>query len=771
MAVYDWTGAIDTSAANPNNWLVGGVAPGSAPTGADTIQFTGAVPVVTTICVLDIPALGSINHQHDEVTLVFGGGGVTSHEISGYFHHNGPAGISNSSTGQITLEFNSTSSGTGDIVYFPQKKASWHSSQSSSSTTIIRSGTIPNLKIKFNTFNPPCLPHGIYPTVELTSNVLPHYNTNESDVTVFPEVDFYHLITTNTGSFNEANGAIFQSDSIKEIDKTFRVRNFTMALKNAFEGGKGHWIFHAAGSGYTSELPLSGTGRQTYGSGIVNKIENITVVVDSRTGNNVQSIPPGNHYLKKLTVAEGVRLRTSRGVAELNIASRPNIRGSWQFYAISDGIYRSKKSSMIQPLDTGGTNTRIYTSLAIPFVNATNPHAAFLDMGQGSIFNFDPTSQTLTVGTGGITFSDGTNQTTAATGGGGGGGGGVTVQDEGVATSATVGTTLNFVDGQHPVATVPTPQAFAVEATGAGAVKTITIDGSKVRTNATDTLPAYLDAKIAAGSNMSITLNTAASATVGNNFVFAADNNKVRVSGLDTTEDFLENKLIAGSNITISKPLIGGNETLVIASSGGGGGGVSGYPLFRHDQNPSANNFSPFRLLQNGDNIELGAGGGAHGVTDDGKDVSVFTPATDELNPVNIDITAIGTAATNTGREYIFYSQGRRAADVVTYSTAAVTSAYPTYFVDTMRDVPQLPPLGTGNPFFGMTLLMINPGDGVNNVRVIDAGEHQVMNASPLGGVEEPENPSTVRILLLVDYQLSEDRGRFTPNYRLRPTP
>ncbi len=758
MAVYDWTGAIDTSAANPNNWLLGGVVPGSAPTNADTMQFTTGVPVIVNICVLDIPALGSINHQHNEITLVFGGAGITAHELYGTFHHNGPVGISNSSTGVITVEFNNATSATGDIIYFPQKFPIWFSSQSSAATTIMRSSTIPNLKFKFNTTNPPCLPHGIYPTVEVLRDVLPHYSINESEVTLHPEVDFYDLITTNTGSFKEANAGIFQTDPIKEIDKTFRVRSFTMALKNSFEGGKGHWIFHAAGTVDVKELPLSGTGRQTYGSGTVNKLENITIVPNSRTGDNQQSLPPGNHYLKKLTVAEGVRLRTTRGVTELHIASRPNIRGSWQFYAISDGVYRSKKSSMIQPLDTGGTNTRIYTSFAIPFVNDTLPYAAFLDMGQGSTFNFNPTTQTLTVGTGGIQFNDGTIQTTAATGGGGGGSA-LTIQDEG-SSLLTAATTLNFVDGQHLVQTLPNPQPFAVEATGAGPIKTITIDGSKVRTNATDTLPAYLDAKLGAGANMNITLNTAASATVGNNFVFSADNNKVKISSADTTEDFLENKLTAGANITLTKLTLGGNETLVISSSGGGGGGGGGYPLFKHDQNPTSNNFSPFRLLQDQDTIELGVTSGG----DDNADVSVFTPVNTE-NPVVVDIIDIGSHATNTGREYMFFGQDDRMGltEYQTFNSGSPNTPIPIFFVESMRDV--------ASGMVASTRLRIYPASRdtrLNNVRVMDAGKHEAFMIDPNTG-EPTEEPMPVRILLIVDYQQLHDRGRWLMNnYELR---
>lgn len=336
---------------------------------------------------------------------------------------------------------------------------------------------------------------------------------------------------------------------------------------------------------------------------------------------------------------------------------------------------------------------------------------------------------------------------------------GITVKDEGVALTNTA-TTLNFVDGLIPVVSGGTGNRNVV-ATGTGAEKTITIDGSKLRISSSDLIPSYLSAKILQGDNMSITLDTTSAASIGHQFRFAANNDKVKTSASDTTEDYLVNKLVAGTGITLVESG-SGSRTITVASSGGGGGG--GYPLFKHDQNPTVNKFNPFRLLANGDSIELGCASGG----DDNKDVSVFTPQTNELAPVNIDITAIGSVATNTGREYIFYGQGSRAADSTVYTTAPMAGAYPTYFVESMRDV------AVAGVFFGMSLIDLTSGDGVNNVRFIDAGEHQVMNGSQIGGHPdgEPEEPSTVRILLISDYQLVDDgRGRFNPNYRLRPSP
>jgi hypothetical protein len=47
---------------------------------------------------------------------------------------------------------------------------------------------------------------------------------------------------------------------------------------------------------------------------------------------------------------------------------------------------------------------------------------------------------------------------------------------------------------------------------------------------------------------------------------------KVKVSSADTTTGYLEEKIVAGTNITITKNNAGGNETLTISSTGGSGG-------------------------------------------------------------------------------------------------------------------------------------------------------------------------------------------------------
>lgn len=56
--------------------------------------------------------------------------------------------------------------------------------------------------------------------------------------------------------------------------------------------------------------------------------------------------------------------------------------------------------------------------------------------------------------------------------------------------------------------------------------------------------------------------------------VLESNSGKVKVSNADTTFSFLEDKITAGTNVTISKLNAGSDELLQISSSGGGGGGA-----------------------------------------------------------------------------------------------------------------------------------------------------------------------------------------------------
>ena len=225
-----------------------------------------------------------------------------------------------------------------------------------------------------------------------------------------------------------------------------------------------------------------------------------------------------------------------------------------------------------------------------------------------------------------------------------------------------------------------------------------------------------------------------------------------------------------------------------VAISGGGGGG--GYPLFKHDEIPATTNFDPFRLWADGDEIELGVSSGGEGAN---ADVSVFTPATNELGlaPSLALITGIGNESTNTGREYVFYGDDYKR-NLVQYVGGSATQTSPPsgkippplYFVSSMRQVVSSPAVFEGNSNLVIYTATTDAGEnpfpstleGVNCVRVIDAGTHLVLNGSADGGTDvagggpTPTEESNVRILLIVDAPPALFNGNLGVNYGLVPS-
>lgn len=93
-----------------------------------------------------------------------------------------------------------------------------------------------------------------------------------------------------------------------------------------------------------------------------------------------------------------------------------------------------------------------------------------------------------------------------------------------------------------------------------------TDEKSKVSSN--DTTAGYLNGKLVAGANVTLTENNNGgneTLTIAANFTDADD--KVKVSAADTTPAFLDTKLLAGSNITLTKGNVGGNETYTVAAN------------------------------------------------------------------------------------------------------------------------------------------------------------------------------------------------------------
>lgn len=93
-----------------------------------------------------------------------------------------------------------------------------------------------------------------------------------------------------------------------------------------------------------------------------------------------------------------------------------------------------------------------------------------------------------------------------------------------------------------------------------------------VKTDSSD-IPGYLDTKLIAGQNISITKSSLdGEQTLTFGVEGELDNKQVLVSADDTTQGYLGSKIVAGSNVAVTVLNDGANETLEISSIGGGGG-------------------------------------------------------------------------------------------------------------------------------------------------------------------------------------------------------
>lgn len=109
-----------------------------------------------------------------------------------------------------------------------------------------------------------------------------------------------------------------------------------------------------------------------------------------------------------------------------------------------------------------------------------------------------------------------------------------------------------------------------------GAAEQISFSATDTKTKAVtgDTTPGFLGDKLVAGTNISLTtLNPSGNAQIQINASGGgSDIHDVKAASGDTTPGFLESKLVAGSNITLTTLNPSGNAQIRIASSGGSGG-------------------------------------------------------------------------------------------------------------------------------------------------------------------------------------------------------
>ena len=323
MTDYVWNGTTSIDSSVAANWTPSGV-----PGASDNVIFdaTSVNP-----CTFNLSAVTDFTHEAP-ITVTFDVANLT---ISGVLIHDGEFDV-DISRASVEIEFTGSAS---VLIEFKTEKTLWTDDTAKSKVTYKLSGSSNNIMFE----------NGEYPIVEVNTTVSPHVPVAADNT--YSEVDIYQLtFDTTNGQFLETSAVIYSSNPKDERNKIFRIRSIGTWSPLKFEGGKPIWIFYATSGGF--ELPLSGSNISSSTS-FEGRLAQVRVIATA-LGQKIV-IPPGPHYLEKLTVDVGVICICNRGVSDLLMTNRPTIDGAWQFVQIADGIYRSAKEDMILPITHGGT--------------------------------------------------------------------------------------------------------------------------------------------------------------------------------------------------------------------------------------------------------------------------------------------------------------------------------------------------------------------------------------------------------------------------------
>jgi hypothetical protein len=370
MTVYEWVATSNSNANNSANWKPTGV-----PATGDTAQFNNLSAFA---CYWDIATVGIIQIDSTYTSIVTFD---TNCEIE--------TGLSVSLDNCIDSTTNTTITFSGAPAYNTNKTYVQINTTDMFRTSSARN----NLLFKFDGSYYITLDAGTYPHLQFTNGFRPEYIAptladNKYNVKVlsmkFGDVNVEPSSATPSSDDRLMNFIIEGTTDLVGTSAQFSLVNNTSNY--FFDGGYGTWTFQTTTSGWT--LPVS--GNTTMGTWTFTWRKWILDSTADGSG-SFAFLPFGSVVsLNDLTINRGSSLKGNDSYgATIHLVNRPNIKGTWGFTPIADGIYYYKGLYNLN-VSFGGTGLNYIPANRILFGNNSQKlsHSSNLTW-DGSDFNIN----------------------------------------------------------------------------------------------------------------------------------------------------------------------------------------------------------------------------------------------------------------------------------------------------------------------------------------------------------------------------------------------
>lgn len=375
MTTYIWSGS--GSASTASNWT-----PNGTPTSGDTVQF-GSTSVANCTWDLSVVSIMTIDATYTGKILM-----NTNCTIEKGLSI-GSENCLNSTTATTITFNNATPQYKSNKVYIENNVAD-----------PFETGTAKSfLQFEFVANVVPNIDAGIYPHMKFDYGFRPEYiapTRTENKYTVQMESIFLgaqNVSPTTTIPTSDDRLMNWIITNHTGFDSSYKQIEVKAGSIHSFDAGYGTWTLQGKGGGHT--IPVS--GNPIYG-GWVFTWRNMIIACDrTGAGGGFCSLPHSTILsLTNLTINEGACIKASDSTGgTIHLVNRPNIKGTWGFFPIADGIYHYKG---IYNLGVANGGTGLTT---VPEGNILFGEDAQL-LGNSPNFTYASSTNTLSVGNGGI---------------------------------------------------------------------------------------------------------------------------------------------------------------------------------------------------------------------------------------------------------------------------------------------------------------------------------------------------------------------------------